>query len=41
MDKEFLINVDFDETRVAILEEGVLVEYYVERPVSQQVVAML
>jgi ribonuclease G len=38
MDKEILINVDFDETRVAILEDGVLVEHYVERPVNQRVV---
>jgi len=30
--------VEFDETRVAILEEGILVEYYVERPVSQRIV---
>ena len=30
--------MEFDETRVAILEEGILVEYYVERPVSQRIV---
>ncbi len=41
MEKEILISVDSDETRVALLEEGVLVEYYVERPVTQRVVGSI
>lgn len=38
MQKEILINVDRDETRVAVLEDGVLVELYYERPVNQRTV---
>ena len=37
MPKEILINVDRDETRAAVLEQGELVEIYIERPVNQRV----
>ncbi|MBX6377456.1 MAG: Rne/Rng family ribonuclease [Clostridia bacterium] len=37
MDKEFLVSFADDETRVAILEEGELAEFYVERPLTQRV----
>ncbi|NPV72013.1 MAG: Rne/Rng family ribonuclease [Firmicutes bacterium] len=36
MEKEILITVDYDETRVAVLEDGVLSEVYIERPVLQK-----
>jgi len=36
--KEILVNVDDDETRVAVLESGLLVEIYLERPPHQRVV---
>lgn len=36
--KEILIAVDHDETRGAVLEDGVLVEIYIERPLAQRVV---
>lgn len=38
MAKEILITVDIDETRAAVLEEGELVEIFIERPVHQRVV---
>lgn len=38
MRREILISVDFDETRAAILEDGDLVEFSIERPVQQRVV---
>lgn len=38
MRREILVSVDFDETRAAILEEGDLVEFSIERPVHQRVV---
>ncbi len=38
MTKEILVNVDDDETRVAVLESGLLVEIYLERPPHQRVV---
>jgi ribonuclease G len=38
LQKEILINVDRDETRVAVVEDGQLVELYYERPVSQRTV---
>lgn len=38
MQKEILVNVDREETRVAVVEDGVLVELYYERPVSQRTV---
>ncbi|MGE5485331.1 MAG: Rne/Rng family ribonuclease [Ignavibacteriales bacterium] len=37
MEKEILITVDYDETRVAVLEQGVLAEIYIERPVTQRI----
>lgn len=36
--KEILVNVDTDETRAAVLEDGQLVEVFLERPVQQRVV---
>ncbi|MEW6724811.1 MAG: Rne/Rng family ribonuclease [Bacillota bacterium] len=36
MHKEILVNVDQDETRVAVLENGELVELYYERPITQR-----
>lgn len=36
--KEVLVNVDTTETRVAVLEDDVLVELYYERPASQRTV---
>ncbi len=36
MHKEVLVNVDSSETRVAVLEDEVLVEFYLERPVNQR-----
>lgn len=38
MNKKIIVNCDNRETRVAVLEEGELVEIYIERPVSQRVV---
>ncbi len=38
MRKEILVSVDIDETRAAVLEDGHLVEIFVERPVHQRVV---
>lgn len=38
LSKQILVSVDLDETRVALLEEGVLVELYVERPARQRLV---
>lgn len=38
MQKEILVNVEPGETRVAILEDGVLVEVYYERPTGQRTV---
>ncbi|MCR4398098.1 MAG: Rne/Rng family ribonuclease [Firmicutes bacterium] len=37
MEKEILVTVDYDETRVAVLEDGLLVEVYVERPGAQRI----
>jgi len=34
--KEIIVNTENDETRVAVLEEGVLAELYIERPVAQR-----
>jgi ribonuclease G len=36
MTKEILVNIGVDETRLAILEDGVLVEFSVERPDEQR-----
>lgn len=38
MEKEILVSVEFDETRVAVIEDGKLVEMYIERPQSQRLV---
>ncbi|HEY8347215.1 MAG TPA: Rne/Rng family ribonuclease [Symbiobacteriaceae bacterium] len=38
MTKQILVTVDVDETRAAVLEDGHLVEIFVERPVHQRVV---
>ncbi|MFZ5814955.1 MAG: Rne/Rng family ribonuclease [Bacillota bacterium] len=38
MRKEILVTVDIDETRAAVLEDGELVEVFIERPVHQRVV---
>ncbi|HHV78716.1 MAG TPA: Rne/Rng family ribonuclease [Firmicutes bacterium] len=38
MKKQILVSVDLDETRVALLEDGVLVEFYIERPARQRIV---
>ena len=38
MAKEILVTVDLDETRAAVMEDGELVEIFVERPVHQRVV---
>jgi len=38
MRKEILVTVDMDETRAAVLEEGELVEVFIERPVHQRIV---
>ena len=35
--KEILVNVDLDETRVAVVEDGLLSEIYIERPANQRV----
>jgi ribonuclease G len=39
--KEILVNVEAGETRVAILEDGVLVEVYFERPSGQRTVGSI
>jgi len=36
--REIIVNVENDETRVALVEDGELVELYLERPISQRVV---
>lgn len=41
MQKEILVNVEPGETRVAILEDGVLVEIYYERPTGQRTVGSI
>ncbi len=38
MRKEILVTVDMDETRAAVLEDGELVEVFIERPVHQRIV---
>lgn len=38
MTKEILVSVDIDETRAAVLEDGELVEFLIERPMNQRVV---
>ena len=38
MNKKIIVNCENRETRVAVLEEGELVEIYIERPVHQRVV---
>jgi ribonuclease G len=38
LEKEILVSVEHGETKVAVLEDGSLVEYYIERPVTQRVV---
>ena len=37
MNREILINANKDETRVAIVEDGVVVQSYLERPSSQKI----
>ena len=37
MRKEILISVESEEARAALLEDGVLVEFYVDRPTNQRV----
>lgn len=39
MAKEILVSVDLDETRAAVLEDGELIEFAVERPVHERVVS--
>ncbi len=41
MQKEILVNVEPGETRVAILEDGVLAEVYYERPTGQRTVGSI
>ncbi|NTW05025.1 MAG: Rne/Rng family ribonuclease [Peptococcaceae bacterium] len=38
MIKEIIISVSDEETRVAVLENGIPVEFYIERPVTQRLV---
>ncbi|MDB4893868.1 MAG: ribonuclease [Firmicutes bacterium] len=38
MAREILVTVDIDETRAVVLEDGELVEIFIERPVHQRVV---
>ncbi|MFA6654869.1 MAG: ribonuclease G, partial [Bacillota bacterium] len=38
MTREILVNVNTDETRVALVENGSVVEFYLERPTSQKIV---
>ena len=38
MSKLILVSVDYDETRAVVLEDGELVEIFIERPVQQRVV---
>ncbi len=37
VNKEILVNANQDETRVAVVEDGAVVEYYSERPTSQKI----
>jgi len=37
LQKEILISVEQDETRAAVLEDGILVEFHLERPLTQRV----
>lgn len=41
MDKKIIVNCDCRATRVAVLENGKLVELYIERPLQQRVVGNL
>lgn len=41
MEKEIFINVDYGETRVAVVEDGSLVEIYIERPINERVAGSL
>lgn len=41
MEKEIFINVDYGETRVAVVEDGSLVEVYIERPINERVAGSL
>ncbi|OGW91585.1 MAG: hypothetical protein A3D28_04500 [Omnitrophica bacterium RIFCSPHIGHO2_02_FULL_63_14] len=41
MRKEILVNVEFEEKRVAVSENGHLEEYYVERPSDKQLVGSI
>jgi ribonuclease G len=38
MRKEIFVTVDLDETRAAVIEDGELVEIFIERPVHQRIV---
>ena len=38
MHKQILVNVESEETRVAMVEDGTMVELYIERPSNQRVV---
>ncbi len=38
MRKEILVTVDIDQTRAAVLEDGELVELYIEQPVHERIV---
>ena len=38
MRKEIIVNVSLGETRAAVLEDGLLVELYVERENSERIV---
>ncbi len=37
MNREILVNANKDETRVAVVEDGAVVEFYTERPGSQKI----
>jgi len=41
MNREILVGANRDETRVALIENGSLVEFYVERPTSQKTVGSI
>jgi len=41
LEKEIFINVDYGETRVAVVEDGSLVEVYIERPINERVAGSL
>lgn len=41
VNKEILVSVESEETRVALVEDGALVEYFIERPVAQRVVSSI